>query len=238
MNMRVREKILVIAFAVFLLGLAVKLNNAELSSSIVDVSWPNCSYQAKGSYAYGIVGVTGGINFHRNPCLGEEASWFEQHADYINTGYPGNSYGDKYKSYPQKCKPNATSCLAYNYGYNAALFAIKYAAQQNAFSNRWWLDVETDNSWTTDYYVNIQSLQGAENAIKAKVFMPSVGFYSDNWQWLQITGSWQNKIPEWYATGGVSKSLAKASCNEKSFNGGPIIYSQYTLMLDEDYKCT
>ena len=128
-------------------------NQLTYSSNIVDVSWPNCSSKNNVIYNQGIIGVTGGLNFHQNPCLSKELTWFSGYDLYMNTGYPGNTLGIRYISSPLACVSTDSICLAYNYGYNAAKYALKYADLNNAHSLNWWLDVESDNSWSSDINV-------------------------------------------------------------------------------------
>src|SRR5579871_684495 len=111
-----------------------------------DVSWPNCKVRPPQDAAFGIVGITGGKNFTPNSCLAKQSSWFKNLSLYINTGYPGQSYGLKYQNFPRFCNNSDLDCLAYNYGYNAGLYALNYASGQKVSSSTWWLDVETTNS--------------------------------------------------------------------------------------------
>jgi len=204
---------------------------------IADVSWPNCSLKLKPAIA-GIVGVNGGLDFRSNPCLYKEASSYSYLALYLNTGYPGPSYGQKFADFPKACQSTDNICLAYNYGYNAALYAITYANSQTVKARFWWLDVETDNSWTTNPIINRAALTGMVAAIQAKVFLADVGFYSATDQWQLLTGSWHNDTPLWVATGATTEIDAKPLCGSTSFNNGPVWLSQYTPNLDYNYICS
>ena len=99
-----------------------------------DVSWPNCNAKPPVNAAFGIVGVTGGLNFSQNPCLAKQAQWFSNLSLYTNTGYPGSYRGLDYQNYPNVCSASDLNCLAYNYGYNAGLYAINLANHANTFS--------------------------------------------------------------------------------------------------------
>lgn len=209
-----------------------------VSSAIVDVSWPNCKTAPKQDFKTGIIGVTGGRNFHPNPCLAQETSWFGRYALYINTGYPGRQYGKKYKSFPRHCKLSDSPCLAYNYGFNAARYAVNYANLQNAHASLWWLDVELVNSWTFRTDVNSEFLKGAVAGIKQSGFFASVGFYSAKSQWDIITGGWHNSAPAWLATGETSPKPAIQACKNTAFTGGQIWLTQYTRKLDENFPCS
>jgi hypothetical protein len=128
--------------------------------------------------------------------------------------------------------------LAYNYGYNATLYAVKYADSQLVASTSWWLDVETENSWTTSQVDNKSSLEGAVDALRQHTFLPTVGIYSTPYQWAVITGNWQNHLPSWVGTGSSNLIAAKAACRVQSFTGGGMWLAQYTPSLDIDYPCS
>ncbi|MHB1865362.1 MAG: hypothetical protein ACYCPS_04375 [Candidatus Saccharimonadales bacterium] len=205
--------------------------------NIVDLSWPNCNLTDIANKQAGIIGINGGLVFSHNPCLSNEVNLFaNNYALYLNTGYPGYSYGLKYSSYPIHCLASNYDCVAYNFGYNAAAYSIEYADLSNAHSFRWWLDVETENSWTNSIYQNRASLEGTLDAVKQYVHPVNIGFYSFPGQWHKIVGNWENKAPEWVASASNKLKTAIQFCHT-SFNSGPILLSQYTTKLDFDYNC-
>jgi hypothetical protein len=213
------------------------LSMYPMGSVGTDVSWPNCRATVPESSSFGIVGVNDGLDFKANPCVYLESTWFTTYSLYLNTGYPGISYGRHFPVFPRVCVWNNASCLAYNYGYNAARYSVLYAAVHDVHTTRWWLDVETDNSWTPDPQENIAAIQGMINALHAYTFLPTIGIYASPGQWSLLTGSWHNNLPEWVATGSTSEQAAIESCHGPSFNGGTIVLSQYTLQLDQNYSC-
>jgi hypothetical protein len=202
-----------------------------------DVSWPNCNATPPSGTSFGIVGITGGLVFHPNPCLFQEAHWFTNLTLYMNTGYAGKGIAKKYAAFPVHCSLSDESCLAYNFGYNAGIYAINYAASQYVHTNIWWLDVETENSWSTNTEYNRASLAGMVNAIQQNTLLPTIGFYSYPGQWDSITGSWYNGYPNWAATGSSSYQAAVSYCHGQAFTGGPTWLTQYTRHLDGDYVC-
>src|SRR5260370_30093847 len=118
---------------------AAQLGNVYPTTSVgVDVSWPkpNCSADQPQA-AFGIVGVTGGLDFTKNTCLLTEASWFHDLSLYMNTGFPGANYVQKYTTYPRKCSMHGAQCWAYSYGFSAEQYALLYAASQNVHSSLW-----------------------------------------------------------------------------------------------------
>ncbi len=217
--------------------LTYALPSAQRGSVGYDVSWPNC-HATPPKNTWGIIGVTGGLDFTPNPCAYNESVWFNSYGLYMNTGYPGPVKAAKYANFPKICKPSNNVCLAYNYGYNAAKYALNYASLQDVHANSWWLDVETVNSWSDSIHENRAVLQGMEDLIKASTLLSTVGFYSTTFQWQTITGGWNNPSNNWVATGGNDLTLAKKSCVGNNFTNGRTILTQYTSGLDKDYVCS
>src|SRR5262249_5433793 len=124
-----------------------------------------------------------------------------------------------------ECSGDAT-CAAYHYGYNAAQSALSYANSQNISSTKWWLDVETNNTWNDDTNLNRQSLQGAHDALAA-AGATTVGVYSTTAQWNSVSGSWQNTWPSWGATTWTSAKQAQTYCIGHQFTGGASLLMQY-----------
>ena len=180
---------------VYATGVAAAQGQYATGSVGVDVSWPNCSAKIP-SVAFGIVGVNNGLNFSTNPCFAAQASKFSNLSLYANTGYPGvnSANAQKYKNTPRSCVDTDLNCIAYNYGYNAGLYAYNAAAAQGVRSATWWLDVETMNTWDKDVIQNQNSLQGEYDALKQSG-ATMVGAYSTTAQWGTITGAWKSNWP-------------------------------------------
>ena len=230
--------LLVMAFAGSLLFLgqnALALGIYASGTTGYDVSYPNCASK-KPSGAFGIVGVTGGINFSQNSCLSLESGWFKNTSYYLNSGYPGANRGSDYLNSPKICDSSDLNCLAYNYGYNAGLYALNYAKTHNLVSDTWWLDVETMNTWTSDALQNRQSLQGEYDALADKG-IHTIGAYSTTYQWDLITGRWKNNWPNWGATTWTTAKQAAKYCTGHEFTGGKTYLIQFTGRLDQDYAC-
>lgn len=203
----------------------------------IDVSYPNCGAKL-GTPAFGIVGVTGGVVYSHNPCLAAQARSFKDLSLYINTGLNASPDSPYYTQALQSCGGDA-SCAAYAYGRNAANDAWQYAVSQGVSSNRWWLDVELENSWNSDTQLNRQSLQGAYDAL-AQNGASLIGAYSTTTQWNTITGSWQNGWPNWGATTWNTASQAKTYCKGHEFTGGQTLLIQFKdkkSKLDQDVAC-
>jgi hypothetical protein len=241
----VKLKIFVANLAILIISAVVLFINSGSASALgqyvggttgYDVSYPNCRATVSKA-GFGIVGVTAGFGFSGNSCLAAEASHFSNLSLYVNTGYPGQSYGLKYQSSPNACAATDLDCLAYNYGYNAGLYAVNYAKSQAVWSTTWWEDVETMNSWTSDYAQNQQSLLGQRDALSA-AGVTTVGVYSTTAQWGTITGGWQNLWPSWGATTWRTAKQAATYCTGHEFTGGASYLMQYKgRTLDEDVAC-
>jgi hypothetical protein len=216
----VKLKIFVANLAILIISAVVLFINSGSASALgqyvggttgYDVSYPNCRATVSKA-GFGIVGVTAGFGFSGNSCLAAEASHFSNLSLYVNTGYPGQSYGLKYQSSPNACAATDLDCLAYNYGYNAGLYAVNYAQNQ-------------------------QSLLGQRDALSA-AGVTTVGVYSTTAQWGTITGGWQNLWPSWGATTWRTAKQAATYCTGHEFTGGASYLMQYKgRTLDEDVAC-
>lgn len=206
-------------------------------STGVDASYPNCSTPIPKS-DYGIVGVTGGVVYSQNNCAAAEASHFSDLSLYVNTGLNTSQSSTYYTKAQDGCNGDA-SCAAYNYGYNAAQTAIDYAKGQNLSSSKWWLDVETMNTWSNDTAQNQKSIQGQYDAMLNNGAI-MVGVYSTTAQWQAITGGWKNNWPSWGATTWSTAKQASAYCTGHEFTGGLSLLMQFQprkSKLDQDVAC-
>ena len=200
-----------------------------------DVSWPNCSASISATYKFGIVGVTNGTGYSTSPCLAAEATHFTNLSLYANTGwYSGSTHVTA--TIPKLCSAGDNNCLAYNYGYNAGLYAYDAAAGVNVHSTTWWLDVENGNTWSTDTLQNQNSLQGEYDALLARG-VTTIGAYSTTAQWNAITSNWINNWPGWGATTVKTANQAKTYCSGHQFTGGATWLIQFRGSLDQDYAC-
>src|SRR5262249_43867042 len=194
-----RAPVLAMALAVLLVVLARPADAAakpgQLSiypsgASGYDVSWPNCGANLPTHPAFGIVGISDGLGYSQNPCLAHEAAAFPNLSLYVNTGWYDQSVHVNPNS-PRVCTLGDHNCLAYNYGYNAGLYALDYAGSLQLSARTWWLDVETSNTWNADITQNRYSLQGEHDALLSNG-VTTVGVYSTTFQWNSVTGSWLN----------------------------------------------
>jgi len=211
-----------------------------------DISFPQCG----GAYpagAFGIVSVNGGYPFvHYNPCLADEYSHSPHAALYINTGYdPLYTQVDGQHTTPECLTTSAIvkgspdQKAAWAVGCSEALRSMAYAASQGvARPSGWWLDVETENSWSsTDLSLNQFTIQGIVDTLHRAT--SAVGIYSTGYQWHTIVGS----LPvtgvraNWVATGNLAAEGAHAHCGT-GFAGAPVWLVQYIQGgFDANYAC-
>jgi hypothetical protein len=209
-----------------------------------DISWPQCGGAFPAKAGFGIVGVTGGVPFSTNSCLGPEWAWAASAkgapAYYMNLSNPGTASSHWTQSGPRPCSGSATDAgCAYNFGSNAAAFAFAYASAQtgatSAASHVWWVDVETANTWSSNQGLNVAVIQGALDYLRRHT-SKAVGVYSTSYQWGVITGGVHTNAPVW-AAGASSAASAPASCGT-GFTGKPVKVVQYPAgAYDGDYRC-
>jgi hypothetical protein len=200
-----------------------------------DISWPNCRAKISAAASFGIVGVTNGLGYSTNPCLSGEAAHFANLSLYVNTGWDKSSAHVTAAS-PKVCAAGDNNCLAYNYGYNAGLYAYNAAAAAGLHSSTWWLDVETANTWSSNALENQNSLQGEYDAFMNNG-ATTVGAYSTTAQWGSITGAWLNSWPSWGATTWKTAKQAQTYCSGHQFTGGLTWLIQFQGTTDQDYAC-
>jgi hypothetical protein len=206
-------------------------------STGVDVSYPNCSV-AVPNVSFGIVGVNNGLVYGHNSCAASEARHFSNLSLYVNTGLNASPSSSYYTQAQVGCNGDV-NCAAYNYGYAAGKDALSYAGSQGLSSSKWWLDVETGNTWNQDSLQNQKSLQGEYDALAASG-ATTIGVYSTTAQWQSITKSWQNNWPSWGATTWTTANQARTYCTGHQFTGGSSLLMQYKSRqskLDQDVAC-
>ncbi len=208
-----------------------------------DISWPQCgvTYPTPNYYLFGVVGVTNGHAFRNNPCFASEYRWstspMAPEAVYLNLNEDLGTtslYGD---TGPYGTCHEGQVCHALNYGYNAASSAYTYAAQQvpTFVATMWWLDIETENSWSEDDFARNQGvIRGALRFLQEEHHF-AVGIYSTKAMWKEITGGWQVGLPAWVA--GATRDDAPTHCGI-GFTGGPVYLVQYARgEYDGNYAC-
>lgn len=232
-----------------------------------DISYPQCGASFPSSVLFGIVGVNDGIVYSANPCLGtgdgaSALAWAEHYDGaggailYASTADPGPSLSSHWptgQTSPEYCdpsQPDSTAC-SYDYGWNASANSYQDAvnayiqigelsagATHTSMPNRWWLDVETANSWESNFSNNVADLQGAIAYLKSQS-ISSIGIYTNSSSWQTITGGSRAfaSYPYWQP-GSKRQSTAQSYCGTTGITGGPVTYSQYAYQgFDADVRC-
>ena len=199
--------VLVLGFGASVAGAATTA--APSGTTGHDVSYPQCSSSDPSTTtvtalggAFGIVGVTDGLPWSANPCLGSEYHWAAglagQPALYTNTANPAPHssffWPTSGSSAPALCKDSTSTTdpgCAYDYGWHAAQNALSTseASVSGAAGLPWFLDVEAGNSWNGNASANTADLQGFADFLRGQG-VPSVGIYSSSSAWSTITGGY------------------------------------------------
>lgn len=201
-----------------------------------DISWPQCDNGERptGPINFAVIGVNGGRMYTMNDCLGEMFRWASAGRTipqvYMNTNSPPKTYKNA------DCQDTDEWCKAYQYGYEGAANAVKYARAQSADPRHWWLDVETGNFWSDDKVANSRVIIGAVEYLQATGH--TVGVYSTPRQWGIIAGDYKPYLSAW--TAGAADLLdAPTRCNDSyAFGGGKVAIVQYVSEhFDTNYIC-
>ena len=138
--------------------------------------------------------------------------------------------------------PAADAACSYVYGYAKAYDDVRYRGVPTSSTSRWWLDVETTNSWETAGRANTADLEGMVDAFTSQG--AAVGVYSTPYQWGVITGnnatsdSPLSGLPDWTA-GAASLKDAPSHCVTGAFTprSAVSIVQYVSNNLDYDYSC-
>jgi len=194
------------------------------------------------------IGVNGGYPFvHYNPSLAAQFAHSPNAALYINTGYDPlyTQVDGQYTTKGCLAKSalihgSAEQKVAWAVGCSEASRSIAYAASQGiAKPSSWWLDVETENSWSsTELSLNQYTIQGIVDTLR-RSSRAAVGIYSTGYQWHKIVGGMPvtGVRANWVATGSLFAGNAPAHCGT-GFSGAPVWFVQYLRDgFDTNYVC-
>ena len=256
-------------------ALAAKASPNSSNSLGNDISWPQCGKKLPIGQAFGIIGVNGGLANATNNCLSTQLLWANKSSGitsqpktqlYVNTANPG---GLNTSSWPQSnvapngnvapnpygnCDGLDSLACAWQYGWNRAVEDVhsrfRPAARAVSLSDdptvyRWWLDVETVNTWKTGPFgrrSNAADLEGMIAYLKYSVGA-RVGLYSTSYQWGQIIGTLNpasnlNSLDSWLP-GARSQTGAKNNCSLPPLTaGGKVTLTQFVSgTYDYDHSC-
>ncbi len=227
-----------------------------------DVSYPQCGEELPFNQAFGIVAVNEGLANTTNPCLPDELTWAQESAGgarqpkaslYVNTANPGRGVADwptddddpvtgKRVADPYgSCHGGNNQACAWQYGWNLADLDARTRGVQDPGSYRWWLDVETANSWQRSAPDNRADLEGMVSFFRH--IGGSAGIYSTPRQWDPLIGtvgpaSPLYRLPDWLP-GAKTLAQAKKNCRLAPLTaGGTVSLTQWTTpAANSDLSC-
>jgi hypothetical protein len=228
-----------------------------------DVSWPQCGSPLPKPPAFAIVGVNHGVANDTNSCFSTQWSWAQNSsgvtqqpkaAVYVNTANPElagswwpaddhTQQGQTIQNPYGRCDGTTSAACAYLYGWSKADDDLhRQGALSSASGLRWWLDVETVNSWSSS---NLDANRADLEAM-AKVFTDaggSVGVYSTRYQYGRIVGTVGSTsplyaLPSWLAGGSSLKGAQSLCASAALTTGSRVTVTQYVSGgLDYDVSC-
>jgi hypothetical protein len=235
-----------------------------------DVSHPQCDTDLPDDRAFAVVGVNGGLATRANPCLDDQLSWADGSTGevrgqpevqlYVNTANPGQ-VRDQVDTWPRAtgtpygtCDGGNTMACSWVYGKIRAQVTLHVFFQPAAraagldddpAAYRWWLDVETMNTWQSGSTAALQrnraALEGMTTYLQDSG--AEVGLYSTGLQWRRIVGDVEPDsvlydLDSWLA-GASSREGALENCGEPPLtDGGRVVLAQYVSDgLDHDVSC-
>ncbi len=228
-----------------------------------DVSYPQCGKSLPARQAFGIVGVNDGRTNTTNPCLATEIAWALNSSGttkrpkvsfYVNTANPGHHRAADWPANNDNpitgvvvrdpygaCAGGDSTACAWQYGWNIADLDAQTRGVSDPGSYRWWLDVETINSWESKTQKNRADLEGMVAYFHG--IGSRAGIYSLPSQWHQIAGSVPSNsslyhLADWIP-GAMTLSKAKANCRSLPLTrGGIVAVTQWTASsTDADFSC-
>ena len=228
-----------------------------------DVSYPQCGQTLPSGQAFGIVAVNDGLANTTNPCLADEISWAQDSAGaarqpkaslYVNTADPGNHgvtdwpvnntdpvTGRQVTDPYGTCAGSNNPACAWQYGWDLAAIDAQTRGVPDPGRYRWWLDVETINSWASSTKNNRADLEGMVSYFRH--IGATAGLYSTPRQWDPIVGTVSQasplyRLPDWIP-GAKTLSQAKKNCRLTPLTGGGVItVTQWkTPPVNSDLSC-
>ncbi len=228
-----------------------------------DVSYPQCGKTLPSGQAFAIVAVNEGRANTTNPCLATEITWAQASSGatrqpkvslYVNTADPGNRVATDWPANNNdpitlrhitdpygRCTGKDNQACAWQYGFNMADLDARTRGVSSPGSYRWWLDVETVNSWESSSKNNRADLEGMVAYFRR--IGAAVGIYSTRKQWAPITGAIRSasplyRLPDWIP-GAKTLSRAKKNCGLAPLTGGGIVtVTQWaTSAANRDFSC-
>lgn len=230
-----------------------------------DVSYPQADRALPPSPAFAIVGLNGGVATSTNPALDAQLAWagtargsgHPRFEVYVNTANPGPKRaswwpkGDRTRTGTTvhspygHCDGAATTACAYVYGASLAgddLHRSPLVTTASAY--RWWLDVETANTWSSSRPRNRAVLEGM--AVRLTRLGARVGLYALPHEFRDLIGTVPSDsplapLPSWVA-GAADQAQATSLCSSVPLTDGRLQLVQFRGAdtvgpIDQDVAC-
>lgn len=231
-----------------------------------DVSHPQCGERLPARAEVAVVGVNGGIATRANPCLTEQLEWAAEATGspavelYVNTANPGE-LRDSITTWPDagstpygECDGTNSMACSWQYGRLRAVVDVRVffrAAARDAgvdpdpAAHRWWLDVETMNTWQSGSSGALARNRAALEGMTAYLdeVGAEVGVYSTGRQWARIVGevpagSPLDDLDSWLAGADDADDADDACADDPLVPGGRVVLTQFVDDgLDHDVVC-
>ncbi|MGT2427208.1 hypothetical protein [Amnibacterium kyonggiense] len=251
------------AVAALLLVLAVPTEaDAATRPTGLDVSFPQCAQPLPPVGDFAVVGVDGGTATTPNPCLAQQLAWAAGspgtvHAKvdvYVNTANPPRAEasfaptgdvtrrGRKVLSPYGHCRNGTSRACSWVYGASLAWDDVETSGVTGPVG-RWWLDVESVNTWSTVSTAdNRAALEGMTAAFQTAG--KSVGIYSSASEFAAIVGtvpasSPLHALPSWIPAG-TTQAGAERLCTHAPLTAGRLTLTQWrdtAANVDHDVAC-
>ncbi|MBA4181164.1 MAG: hypothetical protein C0506_11295 [Anaerolinea sp.] len=207
-----------------------------------DISWPQCGKAyPTGPVAFAVIGINNGRPYTANPCFIDQYRWASRleknPAVYVNVDFPKPGRREALSGPYGTCTEEDDWCRAYNYGYGISREAVGRATFIGLRPSIWWLDVETNNYWTSDTMYNAQVVRGTIDYFKERKL--TVGVYGTPRQWRIIAGDYAPGLPVWTAGAqGIEGAAARCGDPDYAFAGGRVHMVQYyDFGFDTNFVC-
>jgi hypothetical protein len=214
-----------------------------------DVGAQSCGSALPRGGRFAVIAATAGKPFHPSRCLRSEYAWASamtyRPQYYLNAADPGHKSAHWGKGGPRACHraPKYDAGCAYDYGVRsaeAALHDVRTAGSTG--QGRWWIDVETDNSWGSGragIAANVAAISGALHYLRTRPHT-SAGVYTETGWWDTITNGARMPHTAVWGGGADTKHRALQNCRAHSITGGRALMVQWftgTTHVDHDYAC-
>jgi hypothetical protein len=141
-----------------------------------------------------------------------------------------------------RCAHTASVACAYVYGVSVALDDLELRGVPARAASRWWLDVETANTWSSSTARNRAVLEGMTTALQGAGH--AVGLYALSGEFRDLLGtvpasSPLAKLPSWLAGSGGVAAAAKR-CTAPALTRGRTLLAQEpgsASTIDRDVVC-